>query len=135
MSAIETIFSRHRLRLTTPRRRVFESLKLADHPLSHAELIAVNPQIDRVSVYRTVALFVEVGIIVTVPYGWKQRYELAAPFRPHHHHLICVKCGRVEELQSEKLEKMIYSMAEDRAFNVTHHTFEISGFCNNCKNT
>ena len=134
MKTIEAIFSHQKLRLTAPRRHLFESLKLADHPLSHAELITANPQIDRVSVYRTIALFVDIGIVVTVPHGWKQHYELAAPFRPHHHHLLCVKCGRVEDIQSNTLEEMVRNLARDQGFTVIHHTFEVSGLCNSCQN-
>ena len=133
MYTIETILSKHGLRLTAPRRRVFESLKLANHPLSHAELIAMNSIVDRVSIYRIVALFIEIGVAVAVPHGWKQRYELAAPFRPHHHHLQCVACGRIEDIQSSELEKIIQAIAAQRTFHITSHSFEISGFCSNCK--
>ncbi len=130
---IAKVFFEHKLRFTNPRKAVFDTLKVATAPLSHMEIAHMTPHADKVSIYRTIDLFMKLGIVVAVPHGWKQRYELAAPFRPHHHHLHCEVCGVVEEIQSAQLEKIIHALADRQGFLVTGHMFEITGMCSNCR--
>jgi Fe2+ or Zn2+ uptake regulation protein len=130
---IETLFASNRLRITTSRKAILSVFKNAAVPLSPVEIVTANPDIDKVSIYRTIEIFERIGLISSVAHGWKQRYELAAPFRPHHHHLLCTHCGAIEEIQSDTLETMINFIAEEHAFEVTGHTFEVSGLCRNCK--
>ncbi|HWZ66162.1 MAG TPA: Fur family transcriptional regulator [Patescibacteria group bacterium] len=132
-SEITDLFAARGLRVTTPRKAVFETLKKAATPLSQVEIAKINPTIDKVSVYRSIDIFLKLGIVTSVAHGWKQRYELAAPYSPHHHHLLCTACGHVEELQSERLEKIINILADQQKFKVTGHTFEITGLCSKCQ--
>jgi len=129
---LEKLLAASGLRVTTPRKAIFKTLKTAAVPLSHVEIAHANADIDKTSVYRTVELFMKLGVVIGVNHGWKQRYELAAPFRPHHHHLHCINCGKVEEIQSEKLEQMIQAIASESNFQVVGHTFELTGICKDC---
>jgi len=131
-SSFEELLASKNLRTTKPRRIVFAALKEAAEPLPTSEIIRRCPGVDRVSVYRTIDLFLELHIIERVAYGWKQRYELATPFRPHHHHLTCSQCGNVAELQSEELEILIRRIAKTRGFVLQRHTFELIGICRTC---
>lgn len=131
-SDIAKILSDRKFRLTKPRQAIFETLKKSDRPLSYQELTTANLGIDKVSVYRTIDLFIRLGVVMSVPHGWKQRYELAAPFRPHHHHLLCSECNVVQGIQSDELEKIIQVIGGRHKFQVTGHTFEITGLCRNC---
>jgi Fe2+ or Zn2+ uptake regulation protein len=128
------LLEKSHLRTTAARRLVFRSLKAASAPLSHVEITKLCSDIDKTSVYRTIELFIKLGVVVGVSHGWKQRYELAAPFRPHHHHLYCVNCGKTEELQSEKLEEAVREAASASDFIVQEHTFEMTGLCGVCRN-
>src|ERR1700745_3587338 len=92
---LEVIFAREHLRMTIPRMAVFDVMRSSDMPLMIGDIIKKCPQIDRVSIYRTLELFVQLGIAEVVPMGWKQRYELTSPFKSHHHHLYCVECHRL----------------------------------------
>ena len=83
-SQLATLLSEHHLRLTTPRRQIFGELTRAHEPLSIVQLTKLLPDADRVSIYRTIELFTRLGITTAVNYGWKQRYELASPLKPHH---------------------------------------------------
>jgi len=131
--SIEKILENHKLRVTKPRRAIFETLRSASHPLSEVEIAAATPTVDPVTVYRTIELFLKLEIVAGVAHGWKQRYELASMFRPHHHHILCSECGQVEEIQSEKLEQFIRHIAREHGFEVMSHTFEIAGICANCR--
>lgn len=130
---LEAIFAREQLRLTAPRRAVFGVLQGSDAPLS-ASLIAKRCEaIDRTSIYRSVELFVTLGIAQSIPIGWKQRYELTGPFKSHHHHLSCTKCGQLIDVKSQKFEQLVSAVAQEYQFTAKDHTFEIRGVCHGCQ--
>lgn len=120
------------LRTTKPRIEMFNILRSLNKPMSVTDIITACPSIDKVSVYRTIDLFVRLRIVSTIPHGWKRLYELAAPFSPHHHHLICEKCGNLTEIHSERLELMIASLTNEHGFSASGHHFEITGVCREC---
>lgn len=130
---LSALFSSAGLRLTAPRRIIFDALRRSDVPQSIVQLSAVCPTIDKASIYRTIALFDKHSITQRVPRGWKFLYELAVPFAPHHHHLICTQCGGLTNIESEQLETMITDITDEHQFIPTRHHFEITGICNNCK--
>ncbi len=132
MDYYKRLLQQHHLRDTTPRRTVVAALLTVDHPLFIRELIAACPRIDRTTIYRTLETLTEIGVVHVVPFGWKQRYELAAPFRAHHHHLQCERCGAVIDIVSPELEQLISALAEQHQFTVTEHVFELRGRCNTC---
>lgn len=132
---LEKLLAGQGLRVTLPRKAVFRVLQSADRPLSHAEIASALTTIDKTSVYRTIELFLKWGVVIGVAHGWKQRYELADPFRPHHHHLHCVKCDSITQIQSGKLEELINEIADANQFRVTGHVFEVAGVCQDCRNS
>lgn len=118
--------------VTNPRRRVFETLQHANKPLKNGEIAAQTRQVDRASVYRTLELFALLGITTTTIRGWTPFTELAEPFKPHHHHMICEHCGRVEEIASDTLEDVLSLVATRHQFKLKSHTVELSGQCVSC---
>jgi Fur family ferric uptake transcriptional regulator len=132
---LETFFAKKSLRLTTPRRSVFDALYKSEHPLLVGEVIKSCPETDRVSIYRTLELFVRLDIAEIVPMGWKQRYELTSPFKPHHHHLYCTNCGALIDVHSQKLELLVANIAKSYNFTPAEHKFEVSGLCEKCSAT
>lgn len=130
---LNEILTRHSLRLTKPRQLVFDTLLTATQPRSIANLSHALPMVDKVSIYRTIELFTRLGITAVVNHGWKQRYELAAPFKPHHHHLHCIACESHTEIHSKQLEALIATISEEHGFAPQQHHFEISGLCERCQ--
>ena len=131
--ALLDIIKQKQFRMTVARRRLFEILVHADAPLSTSAIAKKCPTVDRVSVYRNLDLFTDLGITKTVMTGWKQHYELADPFRRHHHHLNCIKCGMVIDVESDEFEIMVSRIAESYGFQSVDHTLEIKGTCTNCR--
>lgn len=129
---ISQLLSSNGLRLTTPRVAVFNALKEAPQPLSVVEIIRLLPEIDSVSVYRTIDLFTKLSITVSVSHGWKQRYELAEPFQPHHHHIRCNQCEKLIDLDWPELEQQIEAISHKHQFHITGHSFELNGICSDC---
>lgn len=121
-------------RHTTARQLVWDVLQQSPQPLYIRELVKLCGNIDRSSLYRTLELFVELGIVTIVHTGWKQRYELSGPFKPHHHHLQCERCGELTAIDTPELENLINNLSRTHAFHVSAHHFELRGICNKCKN-
>ncbi len=120
---------------TLPRKIVFKLL-LDQAPQTVAELSRRSlGQIDRASLYRTLSLFEEVGIIRRVHIGWKYKFELSEHFSPHHHHVYCLACGAIVDVKEPpQLKKYIEAIACTTGFEVTSHSFELEGLCATCRN-
>lgn len=118
--------------LTAPRRLAFTTLLERDK-LSMHELIIACPQIDRATVYRTVQLLENIGIIHKVYAGWKYTLELGDAFRDHHHHALCTVCRAYIDLPEDtELEKLITRLASRKDFTLNQHSLELSGVCAPC---
>lgn len=131
--SIESFLSEQSYRVTKVRLHVFSRLQQASQPLSTSQLVEQSSQINKTSVYRTIEIFLALGIITSIPHGWKQRYELSEPFKPHHHHLHCTRCGQLSAIHSAQLESLIKDISDEQDFIATRHHFEISGLCNDCQ--
>lgn len=112
------------------------SLLISGEPQSMKHLIdKAAGKVDRVSVYRNIELFERLGIVKKVYIGWKYKVELSDMFTDHHHHLLCLGCGTVIDIEDEKhIESFIHSVAREQNFTVRSHQFEIEGYCSSCAN-
>lgn len=82
-----------------------------------------------VTVYRTLDLLSELGLVRRLDLGDGSRYELA---EDHHHHLICEDCGSVVEFELCPLDlRMLPEVGED--FEVRSHSLEVYGRCSSCR--
>lgn len=90
------------------------------------------------SIYRTLTVLADAG--VASPHHGRDgvtRYELAEPLQGHHHHLVCVECGRIDDVEFGKeaersVKGVIAAIAREHAFQVTDHSLEIEGRCERC---
>ena len=120
-------------RITSARLELFEALRSADVPLPIADIHARCEKSDRASTYRNLELFIQAGIVTVIPIGWKKRYELASPFKPHHHHIQCTNCGKLVDIKTPELETLIETIAKSHKFTLSSHHIELAGLCSNCK--
>lgn len=122
--------------ITGARLRTFDLLA-ADKPQSMNELIArAKGSVDRVSIYRNIELFERLGIVKKVHIGWKYKVELSDVFAAHHHHLLCLGCGKIIDIEDERhIENFISEVAQKHNFTVRSHQFEIEGYCSSCPRT
>ncbi|HUJ27410.1 MAG TPA: transcriptional repressor [Myxococcales bacterium] len=84
------------------------------------------------TVYRTMKLLTEAGLASARHFEGGTKYE-AAFDRHHHDHLICVRCGGIEEFENERIEELQDRVAREHGFVVTHHKLELYGYCRNCR--
>lgn len=131
-NTLATMLKEHGYSVTKPRLAVFEQL-LGQEPLSMHTLVDRVQTVDRASVYRTVALFEELGIVIRINIGWKYKLELSERFAEHHHHLSCIRCGQTVPINEQSLERMIEQLSSDYRFKPTAHQIEIQGLCAHCQ--
>lgn len=132
MNQLEQFFKEKSIRLTDPRREVYDILNSKEQPLTISEILKLSRISERTSIYRTLELFTSLGIIEALQLKGKIRYELAEPFKPHHHHLVCVACGELIPLDNTKLEKTIQHLADGHRYTLTAHHVELQGICHGC---
>ena len=118
------------LRMTGPRRTIAEVLDDAtDHPDAeelHRRATRRDPGISLATVYRTVKLFEEQGILEKREFGdGRARYEDAE--RAHHDHLIDVDTGEVIEFVDPEIEKLQERIARKLGYRLTGHKLELYG--------
>ncbi len=127
---IEALCAEKGLRITEQRRIIARVLSDAeDHPdveRLHERSSAIDPGISIATVYRTVRLFEEAGILERHDFGdGRARYE-AAP-EAHHDHLIDVETGNVIEFVDPELEQLQRQIAEKLGFRLVDHRMELYG--------
>lgn len=113
---------------------VFNTIE-QNQPLTVARLIdSIAGQIDRASIYRTIKLFEELSIIKRLQIGWKYRIELSDEFQEHHHHMVCVSCGKIINFnETPELEHALKQIAESSNTTMLSHSLELAIRCNDCK--
>lgn len=122
-------------RITKPRE---ELLKILDkYPLTvqemDKELNKKNIHIDLASIYRSLELFVNMGIVHVIELGEdKKRYELVND-QNHHHHLVCNRCGTIEDIEINE-KNLLQEVQKKTSFKIDHHHLEFFGICMNCHN-
>jgi len=127
---IEALCADKGLRITEQRRTIARILSEAeDHPdveTLHERASAIDPKISIATVYRTVRLFEEAGILERHEFGdGRSRYEAASD--AHHDHLIDVSTGRVIEFVNDEIEKLQRRVAEELGFELVDHRLELYG--------
>ena len=118
------------LRMTEQRRIIARVLSDADdHPDAeevYARATSIDPKISLATVYRTVRLFDEAGIIETHDFrDGRARFELAEG--DHHDHLIDVQTGEVIEFVDEEIERLHEKIAEKLGYELVDHRMELYG--------
>ena len=118
------------LRMTDQRRTIATILdSVIDHPdveELHRRINKVDKSISLATVYRTVKLFEELGILEKLEFGdGRARYEDA--HREHHDHLINVQNGEVIEFVNSDIEKLQEKIAQELGFKLLGHKLELYG--------
>ncbi len=130
MSRIEDLCQKNGLRLTEQRRVIARILSEAeDHPDAeelHRRASGVDRNISLATVYRTVKLFEEAGIIERHDFrDGRSRFEEATD--DHHDHLIDVRTGDVIEFVNEEIERLQVEIAKKLGYKLVDHRLELYG--------
>ena len=118
------------VKLTDQRRLIARTMSEADdHPdvdELYNRVSKIDSKISIATVYRTVKLFEETGILAKHDFkGWKARYEEMR--ESHHDHLIDIKSGEIIEFVDDEIEKLQKKVAEKYGYDLVDHKLELYG--------
>lgn len=127
------------VRMTTQRRLLIGIIQDSPRHLDAATLLEIarkhDSEIDRATVYRTLALLKHAGLIDELDLmhieGEKHYYE--AKTNRDHCHMACFRCGAIMEYTSSSFEKLKKEMARQSGFQIRVVRLEVGGFCKDCK--
>ncbi len=124
------------IRLTAARRVILDTLAAAGGHVTADELTDLvrrrTPTIGRMTVYRTLELLCELGLLRPVYQGSGAAHYVLL-HDGHHHHLICSACGRVIEFDECALGDLHARIAGRHGFRVEGHLLELYGVCAGCE--
>ena len=99
----------------------------------YEELRVKGKHVSRASVYRTLPLLIESGLLrESLRSESRVRYEYLFG-HDHHDHLICIKCGNVIEFRDERIERFQEAVCEKYEFTSIDHELGIMGYCKRCR--
>ena len=125
------------LKVTVPRLKILEIMEKAkDHHMSAEDIYRIlldsGEEIGLATVYRVLTQFQEAGLLIRHNFeGGQSVFELDSG--QHHDHLVCVKCGHVEEFVDQVIEKRQQEIAKQADFTITDHSLTIYGICKKCQ--
>ncbi|MBW2610289.1 MAG: transcriptional repressor [Deltaproteobacteria bacterium] len=122
--------------LTNQRKLVIEQIFRVHKHLEADDIVQAlrkkNQRVARATVYRTIKLLEDCGLIKKVDLGSDYTYYEHTHGHLHHEHICCEQCGMVEEFTDPVLEERIRRVAKDNNFKLTDHSVQIFGICQNC---
>ena len=122
--------------LTNQRRLLLDILRDSEGHLNAKELyrraVERDGSISQATVYRSLNLFKELGLIDEMRLGGiRCYYEIKQA--SNHQHLICQGCGKILEFQSPHFEKLIEAVRREHGFQVTKAELFLEGYCRECE--
>ncbi len=134
------------IRLTSPRKIIVKLLHDTDAHLSAEEIFmrahVLNSSIGLTTVYRTLELLVQIGVVQKFDFGDKKaRYELTdrSNVKGHHHHLVCMGCKTIIDYSDyikdelDMVQKAEAGLAKKHRFQIMGHIIRFYGMCENCR--
>ena len=127
------------VRLTRQRRTILGVMETAKRHLDASQILrkakVLQPDIDRVTVYRTLGLLKRHGLIDELDLmhmqGEKHFYERRTP--REHMHMTCLGCGKVMEFESRLLDKLKKQIETECRFHIIVARMELGGYCAKCR--
>jgi Fur family ferric uptake transcriptional regulator len=134
---ISSILRRHGYKLTPQRRAVLNAIATNKDHVTPAEIFdrvrQEYPGIGLVTIYRTLDILTDLGLICEVHSGGHCRSYLMRRPQEHHHHLICSDCGTVTDFMNCDLSVLEQRLSRETGFQVEGHLLEFSGRCQSCQ--
>jgi Fur family ferric uptake transcriptional regulator len=135
---IVTALDRAGYRLTEPRRSLAALIAAQDGHFTAAHLVEAARQqrlgVGRATVFRTLEVLEVLGAVerLDLPSG-EHAYVGCDP--AHHHHVVCSRCGRTDEIEDAGLRAVVADIARRTGYRVDDHRLELFGLCPSCRRT
>ncbi|PZC42854.1 MAG: Fe2+ or Zn2+ uptake regulation protein [Chloroflexi bacterium] len=121
----------HGLRITAPRQRIVDYIHAAPEGFTAEQMADDLLNVSRATVFRTLKILLKANVIcrLSIP-GGNPRYSLSRV--DHHHHTVCVSCGRVGEFRASTVEKLLKGIESDIPGVIVDHNIEFYIKCDVC---
>ncbi len=126
-------------RYTSGRRAIVDLLVSAGHPVSIGDIAERLPGLPRSSAYRHLTDLHAAGLVRRVTASDEfTRFELAEDLTEHHHHLLCMNCGKVIDVTlpatfEQQAAEAIGQLADAEGFQAHSHRLDVLGLCAACR--
>lgn len=124
-------------KLTQARLTVLQVLEAEHGHITSSDILEkvdeINPSIGRASIFRTLDLFTQLGIVRPTYIDTSLTPTYVMMHEGHHHHVICTNCNRVIEFENCGLEKLTHTLEEKLNVTISGHLLEFYGLCASCK--
>lgn len=123
-------------KLTPQRKVVLEAIAFTHEHFTSDDIYhsihLVHPEIGLVTIYRTLNILAELGLICEVHTGKRRSFIMRRP-TGHHHHLVCSQCGAVVDFGGCDLSILEKKLSQETGFKIEGHLLEFSGCCQACR--
>jgi Fur family ferric uptake transcriptional regulator len=125
-------------RYTDGRQALVSALATAQRPLTLRDIASAIPEVPQSSAYRNLEALREGGVVVRISAGGdRAHFELAESLLGHHHHLICVLCGTIEDMHIDgaleaEVDRALTGAAGAAGFRPLRHSLDLYGECSDC---
>ena len=125
------------LKATLPRLRILEVLAQSDARHFSAEdvykaMLDAGEEVGLATIYRVLTQFETAGMVIRHNFeGGRAMFELDD--RAHHDHIVCNRCGRIQEFVDSTIEEHQDNIARQHGFQISDHSLVIYGICNTCQ--
>jgi Fur family ferric uptake transcriptional regulator len=125
------------LKVTLPRLKILEVLEMSENHHMSAEdiyrtLVLKGEEVGVATIYRVLTQFEESGMVKKLNFDNEQSvFELSNV--DHHDHLVCLKCGMIDEFFDEVIEQHQHDIAKRHGYQLTDHSLYLYGLCKNCQ--
>ena len=134
---IVTILRQHGYKLTPQRQAVIQTIASSQDHLTptaiYDKVHQGHPSIGLVTIYRTLDILAELGLICRVHMESGCRSYLMRRPSEHHHHLVCSGCGQVVDFTDCDLSELEQRLSQETGFEMEGHLLEFTGLCQACQ--
>ena len=125
------------LRMTRQREELLTAVFHAPRHFEAEDLIKTlrerQGHVSRATVYRTLSLLEECGVLRKSLFGHNRHFYESVVGRHHHDHLVCIRCGKIQEFEEPRIEEMQEEICLRFGFRIVDHVHEIFGACQACQ--
>ncbi len=133
----EGLLEERGLKVTFERKQIFEEVaRLREHfdaDSLYERFKSKGLRISRDTVYRTIPLLLESGIIQKSVGEGKREFFERISVKGHHDHMVCVRCGKIIEFRCEEIEKLQDDICKEQGFKLIFHDHRLFGACRDCQ--
>ena len=136
--AVGMRLTRHDYRYTSGRRRLVDAIAAAGQPVTLPDIAAAAPGLASSSIYRNLDVLERSGVVNRITASGDHAYfEFAEPLLSHHHHLVCVDCGSIEDVYLDdeleaSVDRSLAEAAGRAGFTPLRHSLDLHGYCADC---